>query len=71
MEEKYKKFNKLSENYVRFSEKIGEEINKLKPVTFEDALMKNYTEYVINKNKFNIIKKQLPDSLQILLKYIK
>ena len=71
MEEKYKKFNKLSENYVRFSEKIGEEINKLKPVTFEDALMKNYTEYVINKNKFNIIKKQLPDSLQILHKYIK
>ncbi|KAG4089806.1 hypothetical protein H8356DRAFT_1717234, partial [Neocallimastix lanati (nom. inval.)] len=53
--EKYKKFNKLLENYVRFSEKIGEEINKLKPVTFEDALMKNYTEYVSKFIYFNFL----------------
>ena len=71
MDGKYKKFNKLSENYTTFTENIQTEIEKIKPISFEEALLKNYTEYVINRTTLDIIKKQLPESLQILHKYIK
>jgi len=71
MEEKYEKFNILSKNYTQFTEKISEELKKLKPISSKEALLKNYTEYVINRATFDIIKIQLPDSLQILHKYIK
>ncbi|OUM66208.1 hypothetical protein PIROE2DRAFT_59526 [Piromyces sp. E2] len=52
-------------------ENLKIEIEKIKPITFEEALLKNYTEYVINRTTYDIIKKQLPESLQILHKYIK
>ncbi|ORX87869.1 hypothetical protein BCR32DRAFT_288988 [Anaeromyces robustus] len=71
MDEKYKKFNKFSETYNQFTKIIHIEIEKIKPITLEEALLKNYTEYVINKSTLDIIKMQLPDSLQILHKYIK
>ncbi|ORX45964.1 hypothetical protein BCR36DRAFT_414276 [Piromyces finnis] len=70
MEGKYKYFNKLSENYNLFTDNIQKELESIKSITFEEALLKNYTEYVINKITLDIIKKQLPESLQILHKYI-
>jgi len=71
MEGKYKKFNKLTDQYTQFTEAIQMELINTKRITYEEALLKNYTEYVINRVTFDIIKRQLPDSLQILHKYIK